>query len=99
MYKFLFNFIILILYSKANNISFYCNNIYINSIDIKQYPILNLWDDIIKWKNDKQNHSFYSYCINNGRTKIFDKYLNHNNDFRLLLKSKPDNYTNQIFDF
>ena len=97
--KFLFNFIILILYSKANNISFYCNNIYINSIDMKQYPILNLWDDIIKWKNDKQNHSFYSYCINNGKTKMFDKYLNHNNDFRLLLKSKPDNYTNQIFDF
>lgn len=97
--NFLYNFIILILYAKYNGIIFYCNNIAFNSIHKNQYSVLNLWDDIIKWKNNKISQSFYSYCIENGKTNLFDKHLNLNKELRILLKSNPYDYTNQIFDF
>lgn len=97
--NFLYNFIILILYAKYNGIIFYCHNITFNSIYKNQYSVLNLWDDIIKWKNNKISQSFYSYCVKNGKTKLFDKHLNLNKELRILLKSNPYDYTNQIFDF
>lgn len=97
--KGLYNYILMILYSKSLNVTFRSGAFTFNALEVKQNPILNLAPLIEKWKKDKRQISFYSYCNLYNQMDIFNRYLTYEDNIRKLSKLDPNSFRSEGIDF